>query len=89
LARKDHVIVEVDQQLDDVFPSYLRNHEEDMMKIQTALEKKDFEFLRRVVISSRLMLPAMDFLDWGKWRWIWNVRPRAARMISVVSSSSK
>ncbi|HET9240942.1 MAG TPA: Hpt domain-containing protein [Oligoflexus sp.] len=42
------MIVEVDKELEDVFPRYLRNREEDMMKIQTALEKKDFEFLRQI-----------------------------------------
>jgi HPt (histidine-containing phosphotransfer) domain-containing protein len=48
VAREDRVIVEVDKELEDVFPRYLRNREEDMMKIQTALEKKDFEFLRHI-----------------------------------------
>ncbi len=42
------MIVEVDKELEDVFPRYLRNREEDMMKIQAALEKKDFEFLRHI-----------------------------------------
>lgn len=42
------MIVEVDKELEDVFPRYLRNREEDMMKIETALEKKDFEFLRQI-----------------------------------------
>jgi HPt (histidine-containing phosphotransfer) domain-containing protein len=48
VAREDHVIVEVDKELEDVFPRYLRNREDDMMKIQTALEKKDFELLRQI-----------------------------------------
>lgn len=42
------MIVEVDKELEDVFPRYLRNREEDMQKIQTALEKKDFETLRQI-----------------------------------------
>ncbi len=42
------MIVEIDKELEDVFPRYLRNREEDMLKIQTALEKKDFEFLRQI-----------------------------------------
>lgn len=42
------MIVEVDKELEDVFPRYLRNREDDMMKIQTALEKKDFETLRQI-----------------------------------------
>jgi HPt (histidine-containing phosphotransfer) domain-containing protein len=42
------VIVEIDKELEDVFPRYLRNREEDMLKMQTALEKKDFETLRQM-----------------------------------------
>ncbi|HYX34309.1 MAG TPA: Hpt domain-containing protein [Oligoflexus sp.] len=42
------MIVEVDKELEDVFPRYLRNREEDMVKIQSALEKKDFETLRQI-----------------------------------------
>ena len=42
------MIVEVDKELEDVFPRYLRNREEDMLKIQTALEKKDFDTLRQI-----------------------------------------
>ena len=42
------MIVEVDKELEDVFPRYLRNREEDMLKIQAALEKKDFEALRQI-----------------------------------------
>jgi len=42
------MIVEVDKELEDVFPRYLRNREEDMIKIQKALEKKDFESLRQI-----------------------------------------
>lgn len=42
------MIVEIDKELEDVFPRYLRNREEDMLKIQTALEKKDFESLRQI-----------------------------------------
>jgi HPt (histidine-containing phosphotransfer) domain-containing protein len=42
------MIVEVDKELEDIFPRYLRNREEDMLKMQTALEKKDFETLRQI-----------------------------------------
>lgn len=42
------MIVQVDKELEDVFPRYLRNREEDMLKVQTALEKKDFETLRNI-----------------------------------------
>ncbi|WP_141734881.1 Hpt domain-containing protein [Oligoflexus tunisiensis] len=42
------MIVEIDKELEDVFPRYLRNREDDMMKIQAALEKKDFETLRQI-----------------------------------------
>ncbi len=42
------MIVEVDKELESVFPRYLRNREEDLLKIETALEKKDFETLRQI-----------------------------------------
>jgi HPt (histidine-containing phosphotransfer) domain-containing protein len=42
------VIVEVDKELEAIFPRYLRNREEDMLKIQSALERKDFEILRQI-----------------------------------------
>jgi HPt (histidine-containing phosphotransfer) domain-containing protein len=48
VAREERVIVEVDKELEDVFPRYLRNREDDMMKIQTAVEKKDFDTLRQI-----------------------------------------
>jgi HPt (histidine-containing phosphotransfer) domain-containing protein len=48
VARENRVIVEIDKELEDVFPRYLRNREDDMLKIQTALEKKDFETLRQI-----------------------------------------
>lgn len=42
------MIVEVDKELEEIFPRYLRNREEDMQKIQAALDKKDFDALRDI-----------------------------------------
>jgi len=42
------MLVEVDKELEDMFPRYLGNREEDVLKAETALEKKDFESMRQL-----------------------------------------
>ncbi len=42
------MLVEVDKELEAMFPRYLANREDDMLKAETALEKKDFESMRQL-----------------------------------------
>ncbi len=42
------MLVEVDKELEAMFPRYLGNREEDMLKAEKALEKKDFESIRQL-----------------------------------------
>ena len=42
------MLVEVDKELEDVFPVYIRNREEDLMNLEISLERKDFEVLKQI-----------------------------------------
>lgn len=42
------MIVEVDKELEEIFPRYLKNRADDMLKLQTAVDAKDFETLRHI-----------------------------------------
>lgn len=42
------MLVEVDKELEDVFPVYLRNREEDLMNLEISLERKDFDVLKQI-----------------------------------------
>lgn len=40
--------VEVDKELEDVFPVYIRNRQEDLMNLEISLERKDFDVLKQI-----------------------------------------
>ena len=42
------MLVEVDKELKDVFPIYLRNREEDLMNLEISLERRDFDVLKQI-----------------------------------------
>ncbi len=42
------MLVEVDKELEDVFPRYFKSREEDLTKLDRAVEKKDFETMRQI-----------------------------------------
>ncbi|NRA66319.1 MAG: Hpt domain-containing protein [Pseudobacteriovorax sp.] len=42
------MLIEVDKELEDVFPVYLRNREEDLMNLEISLERKDFDVLKQI-----------------------------------------
>lgn len=42
------MLVEVDKELEDVFPVYIRNRQEDLMNLEISLERKDFQVLKQI-----------------------------------------
>lgn len=42
------MLVEVAKELEDVFPVYIRNRQEDLMNLEISLERRDFEVLKKI-----------------------------------------
>lgn len=42
------MLIEVDKELEDVFPVYIRNRQEDLMNLEISLERKDFDVLKQI-----------------------------------------
>lgn len=42
------MLVEVDKELQDVFPIYIRNRQEDLMNLEASLGRKDFDVLKQI-----------------------------------------
>ena len=41
-------MVEVDKDLEDVFPVYIRNRQEDLMNLEMSLERQDFDVVKQI-----------------------------------------
>lgn len=42
------MLVEVDKELQDIFPVYMRNREEDLMNLEASLARKDFDVVKQI-----------------------------------------
>ncbi|MFW7379750.1 MAG: Hpt domain-containing protein [Oligoflexus sp.] len=42
------MLVEVDKELQDVFPIYIRNRQEDLMNMEASLGRMDFDVLKQI-----------------------------------------
>jgi HPt (histidine-containing phosphotransfer) domain-containing protein len=41
-------VVEIDKELEDIFPVYLRNRQEDLMHLEASLDRQDFDIIKQI-----------------------------------------